>query len=479
LDVFISYAMADKLTADAACAALEASGIRCWIAPRDVAPGMDYAEAVIDAIENCRGTLLIFSSSANRSNQVKREIERAVQHGIPIIPFRIEDVPPSRALEFFIDAPRWLDALTPPLEQHLKRLAVTMRVLLNRTSAEPADHPIRPGTDARIFAATSNAAGASRSSRRLIWILLFGGLAFVLLAGLCFGGLLLLWSGPSPSRTSISRELSTVTPVSSAIAQGTLSAQPRMSSGPQPGASTKPEVRTLLNEASQAEKQGDNQKALAMYNEALQLDPDSADLYNARGIIYSDRGEYDKAIADYTEAIRLFPKHVAAFTNRGNAYERKRLYQAALADFNAAIGFDSKYFSAYNGRGIIYDDEHQYEKAITDYSQAIRLNPNYANAYNNRGNALSNLRRYEEALNDYNEALRLYPEYVYACNGRGVAYYDKGDYDRAIADYTHAISLNPNYALAYKNRGLAYEKTGAKEKSKADLATAHRLDPSQ
>jgi len=78
VDVFISYAIADKLTADAACAALESAGIRCWIAPRDVLPGMDYAEAIIEAIEKCRGMLLIFSSNANRSNQVKREVERAV-----------------------------------------------------------------------------------------------------------------------------------------------------------------------------------------------------------------------------------------------------------------------------------------------------------------------------------------------------------------------------------------------------------------
>jgi hypothetical protein len=91
-----------------------------------VLPGTDYAEAIVEAIENCRGTLLIFSSSANRSNQVRREIERAVQHGMPIIPFRIEDVPPSRALEVLVNAPHWLDALTPPLEQHLRRLAATI-----------------------------------------------------------------------------------------------------------------------------------------------------------------------------------------------------------------------------------------------------------------------------------------------------------------------------------------------------------------
>src|SRR5260221_2238702 len=79
--------------------------------------------------------MLIFSSKANRSNQVKREVELAVHHGIPIIPFRIEDVPPNRALEYFISAPHWLDALTPPLEQHLKHLASTIRMLLSRTEA--------------------------------------------------------------------------------------------------------------------------------------------------------------------------------------------------------------------------------------------------------------------------------------------------------------------------------------------------------
>src|SRR5260221_14410744 len=94
---------------------------------------MDYAEAIIQAIEKARGMLLIFSSNANRSNQVKRGVERAVHHGIPIIPFRIEDVPPNRALEYFISAPHWLDALTPPLEQHLKHLASTIRMLLSRT----------------------------------------------------------------------------------------------------------------------------------------------------------------------------------------------------------------------------------------------------------------------------------------------------------------------------------------------------------
>lgn len=130
-DVFISHSAKDKTTADAICARLETVGIKCWIAPRDVLPGFDWSEAIVNAITNCRAMVLIFSSSANTSTQIKREVERAVHKGKVIIPFRIEDVEPSGALEYFISTPHWLDALTPPMEKHISRLAGTVRSLLD------------------------------------------------------------------------------------------------------------------------------------------------------------------------------------------------------------------------------------------------------------------------------------------------------------------------------------------------------------
>jgi outer membrane protein assembly factor BamB len=131
-DVFISYAIEDKPTADAACATLEARRIRCWIAPRDVLPGMDYAQALVEAINQSRVMVLIFSARSNHSPHVRREVERAVSAGIPILPFRIEDVSPSPSLGYFIATAHWLDALTPPLERHLKHLAETVKLLLAR-----------------------------------------------------------------------------------------------------------------------------------------------------------------------------------------------------------------------------------------------------------------------------------------------------------------------------------------------------------
>lgn len=136
-DVFVSHSAKDKATADAVCARLEADGIKCWIAPRDVVPGLDWSEAIVNAITHCRVMILIFSSSANTSSQIKREVERAVHKGKIIIPFRIEDIEPTGALEYFISTPHWLDALTPPMEKHINRLLGTVRSLLAGINGDP------------------------------------------------------------------------------------------------------------------------------------------------------------------------------------------------------------------------------------------------------------------------------------------------------------------------------------------------------
>ena len=134
-DVFISYAKEDKIVADAVCATLESHAVRCWIAPRDVLPGVAYGEAIIDAIRGCRIMILVFSSKSNASPHIPKEIERAVSAGVAVIPFRIEDVLPGKSLDYFIGSVHWLDALTRPLEQHLERLVQNVQTLLSRDTA--------------------------------------------------------------------------------------------------------------------------------------------------------------------------------------------------------------------------------------------------------------------------------------------------------------------------------------------------------
>ncbi len=129
-DVFLSYSSKDKVAADAVCNVLERNRIRVWTAPRDVMPGVGWAASIIGAINGARVMVLVFSSHANASPQIEREVERAINKGIPVIPFRMENIEPSPALEYFISSPHWLDAFTPPFEDHLERLADAVKRLL-------------------------------------------------------------------------------------------------------------------------------------------------------------------------------------------------------------------------------------------------------------------------------------------------------------------------------------------------------------
>ena len=158
-DAFISYSSHDKTAADAACAALEASGIRCWIAPRDITPGVEWGTAIIDAINQSRVLVLIFSARANGSPQIRREVERAVHKAIPIIPLRIEDIAPTDSLEYFIGTVHWLDALTPPLEAHLRRLTESVKALLKIGALERLTPPPKPRDGRRMQTAIVAAIG--------------------------------------------------------------------------------------------------------------------------------------------------------------------------------------------------------------------------------------------------------------------------------------------------------------------------------
>lgn len=121
--VFISYASDDKAFAHELCSRLEGLGISCWIAPRDVRPGQEYAEEIIRGIEAASCLVVVLSQSANDSKFVRAEVERAYSKGHPVFPVRAANILPSRALELFISTKHWIDAWDGDLGRHASKLA--------------------------------------------------------------------------------------------------------------------------------------------------------------------------------------------------------------------------------------------------------------------------------------------------------------------------------------------------------------------
>ena len=124
----------------------EGEGINCWIAPRDIAPSADWAAEIIDAISNARVMILVFSASSNDSPQVRREVERAVHKQVSILPFRIENVLPSKSLEYFLSAQHWMDAFPPPREAHYARLCAYLKSQLPKSESIRSATPDVAGT---------------------------------------------------------------------------------------------------------------------------------------------------------------------------------------------------------------------------------------------------------------------------------------------------------------------------------------------
>jgi TIR domain len=134
-DVFVSYSVPDRDCAFDLVARLEARGISVWIAPRDVSPAAEWAEEIMDAIYAARLMVLVFSAHSNASPQVRREVERAVHKQLPVLPFRLEDIVPSKSLEYFLSSQHWLDGFPAPREPHYERLCAHVAARLNATDS--------------------------------------------------------------------------------------------------------------------------------------------------------------------------------------------------------------------------------------------------------------------------------------------------------------------------------------------------------
>jgi TolB-like protein len=122
-DVFVSYASQDAAVANSLVENLEQHGLKCWMAPRDVKPGAQYADAIVRAINDAKAVVLVMSGSAVGSSHVGKEIERASSKRKPIIAFRIDNAPLNHALEYFLSESQWIDAKALGMPAALAKLA--------------------------------------------------------------------------------------------------------------------------------------------------------------------------------------------------------------------------------------------------------------------------------------------------------------------------------------------------------------------
>ncbi|MFN6519023.1 MAG: tetratricopeptide repeat protein [Nostoc sp. CreGUA01] len=230
-------------------------------------------------------------------------------------------------------------------------------------------------------------------------------------------------------------------------------------------------VRSLLK---------DNQGALADCNQAIKSQPDNGDGYSCRGSVRFDLKDYQGALVDLNQAIKFNPDDITYYFDRAKVREILQDYKAALADYNQAIKIQPELPIVYTHRGSMYWKLKDYKAALADYNQAIQLDPNDAVAYSYRGNVYGKIKDYQRALADLAHALQLQPQlpgayFIYLT--RSNIYKNLKDYQAALADANKLIQLQPNNVSGYSTRSIIYIELKDYQAALADANQWIKLEP--
>jgi tetratricopeptide (TPR) repeat protein len=163
------------------------------------------------------------------------------------------------------------------------------------------------------------------------------------------------------------------------------------------------------------------------------------------------RGDYDGAIADYDRAIQLEPDSYVAYVTRGIAKRAKADYDGALADYNKAIQLKPGFYTAYVTRGAVKRAMEDYDGSIADYDMAIQLKPDHAKAHYARGYTYEQMGKFGNAIADYDKSIELEPDYAQAHYARGYAHEQMREFENAIEDYRRALAISQDSSKDREN----------------------------
>jgi hypothetical protein len=164
--LFICHSSKDEAIAREVVEALEADGLKCWISERDVLPGENYQEAIVQALEAASGIVFLFSENSNKSLEIKKELSLGGSISVPVFPLRLSQIAPSGALRYELAVRQWID-IFPDRERALSKLARTIKDTIDGEDESEDDAPLSPAREAKdattIRPAVKRAAPAPRA----------------------------------------------------------------------------------------------------------------------------------------------------------------------------------------------------------------------------------------------------------------------------------------------------------------------------
>ncbi len=114
---------------------------------------------------------------------------------------------------------------------------------------------------------------------------------------------------------------------------------------------------------------------MADLDQAIRLNPEEAQAFHARGLIYQRNGNHARAITDFDNAIDRNPFAAAPYQARAQSLTVIGKYDLAIEDFNAALNVNNRNGDAWAGLGLAYEKQGDKTKASESYGRALVVDP--------------------------------------------------------------------------------------------------------
>ena len=249
-----------------------------------------------------------------------------------------------------------------------------------------------------------------------------------------------------------------------------------------------------LNQGKLLTRLGQYTEAIAAYDKAIAIDPNSAVTWAGQGYVLEKLRRYEEALTSYNRAVQIKADYTMAlvgqckmlnktrqyepaaaacdlaiqgdgtwresgiaegWTQRSIALTGQGKYEDAMAAANRAVGIQDNYAEAWNYRGVIFWYLKQYPEAIASIQRAISLDPTYAQAWANQAAVLRTLAQYESALSAYDQAIRIDSQNDEFWANRSVTLWSLSRYEEAVTSADRSVLLNPNSVQGWYNRGVS------------------------
>eukprot|EP00667_Euglena_gracilis_P006068 EG_transcript_6116 len=228
--------------------------------------------------------------------------------------------------------------------------------------------------------------------------------------------------------------------------------EPKKSPGEQAQAELLAKADAKKEEGNKFYKNKEFDKALEMYDAALEILPSQTIYRINKAAVYFEKGEYETCIKQCEEALEKAQEFhsggqvvAKALARKGSALHKLGQLEEAIATFKSSL-LEHRTADTLNKLQAVEKEKKQ--RDLQAY-----LDPEKAQAAKERGNELFKLNKYPEAIREYDEAIRRKPDDHTFYSNRAACFMKMGEYSHAMKDCDKALELSPNFVKAMTRKG--------------------------